>query len=357
MRILILKPSSLGDVATAMPMFCDLHAARPDAQIDWLIAPGLAALLRGHPAIHELIPFDRKKLGRWYTPGGIRALFKLLRTLRAAKYDIVIDAQGLLRSGLLTRITSAPIRIGFAHAREGAAGAYTHKVTLPEDGKLMLAVDRMRTLLGPLNISPSQSVVAGIPVHSDLLARLFAQFPETTGRPGLPPQSYVVLIPGARWDTKRWSIDGFTEIARRLLAQGDTVVLLGSPDESRLCDQIEKQLAQDTSLRTPHASLTNLAGRTTLAEMIAVLASARLVIGNDSGPLHVAVALGRPIVAAYGPTDPAFVGPAGQLDHVVRFDVPCFPCRNKICGHHSCMRGVTVEMMWEKTKIAATPRS
>jgi ADP-heptose:LPS heptosyltransferase len=93
--------------------------------------------------------------------------------------------------------------------------------------------------------------------------------------------------------------------------------------------------------------------------MIALLAGARIVVGNDSGPLHVAVALERPIVGIYGPTDPRFVGPYGQLDHVVRFDVACHPCRRKTCDHHSCMRGVTVDAVWQccRAVLAASESS
>lgn len=342
-RILIIKPSSLGDVATAMPILTDIRRAWPDAQIDWLIHPSLADLLRGHEAIHELIPFDRKQLGPWwYKPAATKLLTQLIRRLREAHYDDVIDAQGLFRSAFLTRITGAKVRIGFANAREGAPLVYTHKVTLPK--KPQVAVVRMRQLLQPLGIPFDGPAEARMPVNPEAAARVAAL---------LGPAPRIMLIPGARWDTKRWSGDGYIEIGRRLVAAGMPIAILGSPDEKTLCDAIAGLILP--SREDPR--LVNLAGRTKMADMIAALASAKLIIGNDSGPLHVAVALNRPTVSIYGPTNPEFVGPYGQLDRVVRFNVDCFPCRNKTCSHHSCMKGVEVEAVWKKVMTALRARS
>ena len=332
-RILIIKPSALGDVATSLPMLCDLHEALPGARIDWLIQPGYAALLEGHDAISALVPFDRQKLAAWwYKPSVNRAFRSLVATLRGRHYDCVIDAQGLLRSGFFARITGAPGRIGFASAREGATLAYTDKVLLPDEGRKMLAVDRMRALLAPLGIRSARPAQFRVPVN----AAAERHMEEILGA-----THPAVVIPGARWDTKRWSREGFVEIVDRLQAAGVPVVLGGSPDERPLCESVAAAC---------QAAPLNLAGQTSLAEMTAVLARSRIVVCNDSGPLHVAVALGKQVVALYGPTDPAYVGPYGQLDRVVRFDVPCFPCRRRTCDHHSCMRGVTTEAVWDKVQ-------
>lgn len=335
-RILIIKPSSLGDVATALPLAMDLHAAFPEAQIDWLIHPGLRDLLRGHPALHEASDFDRKGLAAWWHhPRVAGALLTLIRHLRAARYDCVIDAQGLLRSGLLARLTGARIRIGFANAREGAAFCYTHRVVLRNQPQV--SVLRMRALLEPLGIQPTGVARAGLR-SAERSGTQWPTPPEVAGFT-TTPNGYVVVIPGARWDTKRWATEGFVSIVQRLTDAGQRVVLAGSKDEAALCAAIAQECQRPVR---------NVAGQTSLGEMIGLLAGARLVVGNDSGPLHVAVALERPVVGVYGPTNPNFVGPYGQLDHVVRFAVECHPCRLKTCGHHSCMQEVTVEMVWSK---------
>jgi heptosyltransferase I len=334
-RILIIKPSSLGDVATTLPMLCDLHRAFPKARIDWLIHPALAVLLRGHDALDRLVEFDRKRLAAWYCqPAAFRLFRELLRQLHQAEYDCVIDAQGLFRSAFLTRITGAKTRIGFAQAREGAPLAYTHRVKLPGKGRQMLAVDRMRALLAPLEVDITPPAESRLPIKPAAAA---------WARDLLGAERPIVVIPGARWNTKRWDIDRYIAVVQKLHAAGQPVVLIGSPDEKPLCDQIAQSVP----------TVRNLAGQTGLAEMVAVLARAKLVLGNDSGPLHVAVALSKPVVAIYGPTAPGFVGPYGQLANVLRHDVECHPCRRRECGHHSCMKGVSVELVWDKIRGVA----
>jgi heptosyltransferase I len=339
-RILIIKPSALGDVATTLPLVCDLKAASPEAQIDWLIHPAYAPLIEGHDAVHQVVLFDRKKLTAWwYRPAAFRLFWQLLGTLRQNRYDVVIDAQGLLRSGFLTWITGAKIRIGFAHAREGATQAYTHKVSLPEDGEQTLAVDRMRALGKPLGADGSKPAQFRIPVPE--LPVHYSAFKVQ--------DSFIAVIPGARWPTKRWAVERFAALAERLLQEGHTLLLLGSPDEKSLCDALQQEIEHRTSNT---ANLHNLAGQSPIPTLIALLARARLVIANDTGPLHMAGALGRPVVALYGPTSPAFVGPYGQLGNVLRHDVPCHPCRLRTCDHHSCMQGLSVDVVWEKTARA-----
>ena len=338
-RILIIKPSALGDVATTLPLLCDVRAAIPGAQIDWLIHPAYVPVIQGHDALHEAIVFDRKNLGAWwYRPSATRRFTGLLRTLRDRRYDIVIDAQGLFRSGFLTRVTGAKMRIGLAHAREGAALTYTHKIRLPGKGKTMLAVERMRALGAPLGTDSKSSAQFRLPLQ--------AAGVQTAG--GLAPDSFVAVIPGARWNTKRWPIGRYAQVVEDLLDAGQNVVLIGAPGEKPLCDAIATQIENRKSKMGGGEHLLNLAGQTDIATMIALLARARLVVANDSGPLHIAAALGTRVVALYGPTSPRFVGPYGQMDAVLRHDVPCHPCRLRECDHHSCMNGLAVELVWQR---------
>ena len=302
-RILIVKPSSLGDIATTLPLLCDLRALYPNAQIDWLIAPALADLVRGHDALHELLFFDRGTAHPWWSLAGLGRLWRLQHLLRAKRYDLVLDAQGLLRSGLLALWTRAPVRVGFSWAREGSAHLYTHWSHLAPPPQL--AVVRMRSLMGPLG-GPPRPAEFRVPISRAALEALHGLLPARGGR-------LAAVIPGARWDSKRWSEDGFSDIARRLADAGFGILLIGSRSEQHLCSIIAQQVGR---------AAVNLSGRTTLAEMIAALSLCDVVIGNDSGPLHVAVALGRPVVGLYGPTDPLDVGPWSQLDHVLMFDHP-----------------------------------
>ncbi len=330
-RILIIKPSSLGDVATALPLLCDLHRAFPHAQIDWLVHPAFADLLRGHQALHEIILFDRQALANWYwRPRAMRQFQGLIENLRKRHYQCVIDAQGLMRSAAIARATGAEMRIGPSDAREGAATLYTHQVVSPRSTDL--AVRRMRALAEPLKIPPGPAEFL-VPVQP--AAKQWAD--EVLG-----VTAPVALIPGARWENKRWPTKKFGFIARKLLAARQRVVLLGAPAEADACGAIAHGLD----------GVLNLGGQTSLAEMAAVLARARAVVSNDTGPLHVAVALGRPVVGIYGPTNPASVGPFGQLDHVVRFDPPLAGASGgNVPG--ACTKPLDVERVWNMLRQVA----
>ena len=301
-RILIIKPSSLGDVATTLPMLCDLRRAYPEATIDWLIAPAFAALVKGHDALSNLVIFDRKELATWWrSPKAFKQFRALNRRLRSAKYDCVIDAQGLLRSGFFSRVTGAPMRIGFADAREGGSFFYTHKV--PIRRRDAMAVVRMRSLLDPLGVPHDGPPEYRVPLDPQAGAKALALVPENT----------VGFIPGSRGEGKRWQAEGFAAVVAAL-AEQHSVALFGSPDERALCEQIAALSGTSGQPRI------NLAGQTSIGEMTAALARCRMVIGNDTGPLHVAVALGKTILGLYGRTDPGSVGPYGQLENVVRFN-------------------------------------
>ncbi len=300
-RILIIKPSALGDVATTLPLLCDLKAAMPDAQIDWLIHPAYAPVIEGHEALHQWIPFDRKNLAAWwYKPASTRRFTGLLKTLRENRYDIVIDAQGLLRSAFFTLITRAKTRIGFADAREGGKLFYTHKV--PIRRRDAMAVVRMRALLDPLGIPHDSPPEYRVALQAAAVAKINARVPEHS----------IGIIPGCRGKGKRWPAEAFAAVIS-VLAEHHPIVLLGSAEERQLCEHIVKQ-----SGKRGYPCI-NLAGETSIPEMTAAIARCRLVIGNDTGPLHVAVALGKTVIGLYGRTDPKSVGPFGQLENVIRF--------------------------------------
>ncbi len=333
-RILIVKPSSLGDIATTLPLLCDLRALYPQAQIDWLIAPAFADLVRGHDALHELLFFDRGAAGPWWSLSGLGRLWRLQHLLRRNRYDLVLDAQGLLRSGLMARWTGASVRIGFSWAREGAVHFYTHWAHLPPPPQL--AVVRMRSLMGPLGGS-SRPVEFRVPISPLALETVRGLLPAEGGR-------IAAVIPGARWNSKRWSEDGFGDIARRLADVGFGILLIGSKSEQNLCETIARSLGP---------AAVNLAGRTTLAQMIAALSLCDIVIGNDSGPLHVAVALGRPLVGLYGPTDPLDVGPWGQLDHVLLFDDPGNYRASASTDRSGTLLRLPADRVWSMVKTVA----
>lgn len=315
-RILLVKPSAIGDVVHTLPVLALLRRRWPESHIAWLVAPACAGLLTGHPLLSEVVLFDRRGLSAWYRSlSAARELRELLGRLRSAAYDVVLDLQGLLRSGLLTYATGAPVRVGLASAREGAGAFYTHHV--PDTGANRHAIDRYLDAAAFLGLGrgPVEFVFN---TTADDVAAAETMLRTLGGRP------VAVLLPGANWLTKRWPASHFAELASGLRRQGLAVVVAGAASD----DVLAREIGPDLSL----------CGRTTLAQLTAVLAKAAVVVANDTGPMHIAAALGRPLVTLYGPTDPVRTGPWGRDDSVLRVALPCAPCLSRTCVHQSCLQ-------------------
>jgi lipopolysaccharide heptosyltransferase I len=319
-RILIIKPSAIGDVVHALPILNLLRRTWPDAHIAWLVTPACANLIEGHPMLNEVILFERRKLGRgWREPKAAAGLFAFMKRLRGENFDLVLDLQGLFRSGWFARATRAPVRIGFKNAREFSPLFYTHRVDVGTTEQH--AIDRYLKMAASLGCGDSP---VEFPFHVTDDDRRHVGSLVPVNRP------YAVLIPGTNWATKRWPIERFAALAKVLRERrGFAIVAAGSPDEARLADQVGADV--------------NAAGRTTLRQLVALLERASLVVANDSGPMHIAAALGRPLVTPFGPTNPVRTGPYRRSDTVVRLDIPCSPCYSRTCSHQSCLKWLDVE--------------
>jgi heptosyltransferase I len=350
-RILLIKPSSLGDIIHALPVLAGLRARYPAAHIAWLAGTAFAPLLAGHPLLDEVIPFDRRAYGRMgRSATQVRAFVGFVRALRARRFDLVLDLQGLFRSGFLAWISGAPRRIGFADARELAWAFYTERVRTPRrcERDASSAVAPLNPAI-PQSLDPAIHAVdknlflarrLGLPVDPPQFAlgltpaehaAAAARVASVVG--GAPAERAVVaVVVGARWESKLWPDERLAELVARLPeACGLPVVLLGGPEERA------RAAAVCAAVAPPPA---NLVGQTTLRELCAVLGQAALVISQDSGPMHIAAALGRPLVAIFGPTSPARTGPYSAAARVVTRGLPCAPCFARRCplGHHACLR-------------------
>jgi len=335
-RILLIKPSSLGDIIHALPVLHGLRRRYEHAQIDWLIGRPFAPLLANHPEISELIPFDRKRFGRvgrsW---SATKEFARFLRALRRRRYDLVVDLQGLFRSGFLARATGAAVRIGFRDAREGAWIFYNHHLTPAT--KDMHAVTRNWLIAAPLGFADAPiRFELGLDASLGQDARALLQTAPTP-----PDTRWVAVVPGARWETKIWPAERFSQTIDRLQATSDIrCVLVGGPDDVGLCAGIAKACT---------TSPLNLAGKTTLPLLAAVLREADCILGHDSGAMHLGAALDRPLVCITGPTNPVRTGPYERLGDVLQLDLACSPCylrRLAQCGHqHRCMRELAVDVV------------
>ncbi|HKQ49094.1 MAG TPA: glycosyltransferase family 9 protein [Phycisphaerae bacterium] len=335
-RILLIKPSSPGDIIHALPVLHGLRRRYPEAHIAWLVATSFANLLEADPALSEVIPFDRRRFGRLGRSISVtREFMAFVGTLREKAFDLVIDLQGLFRSGFLAMASGAPVRIGFAGARELGWMFYTDKI--PKGPRDEHAADRnykVPPLLGfadhPMDFS--MSLTDADRAHAAALLEECG-VAEGTG--------YAVLVPATRWETKCWPPDRFGALASVLGERhGLSSLLVGGPS-----DITAGQIAAGTSEGAAH----NVCGRTTLRELAALIERAAIVVTADSTPMHMAVAQQRPLVALFGPTNPRRTGPYGRLDDVLRIDLECSPCYFKKlsqCPHqHACMQRLDVEIV------------
>ena len=310
-RLLVVRLGAMGDILHALPAVTALRQAHPAWQIDWVVEPAWKALLsarngaegvdRGpdQPLVNHVIPACTKAWGRKPLSGDtLEGIRRLRRTLRRGRYDAVIDFQGAVRSAALGWASGARRRIGEAAPREWPARwLFTDRIATHGAHVIEQDVELASALAG----DALQPVQPWLPVDSaaerwrrELLA-------------GEPDRLVALLNPGAGWGAKRWPVDRYAHVAVELARRGFRVLVNAGPGEEPLAEAIETQ-----------SGVSATAVRCSLAELIALTRRAALVIGGDTGPVHLACALGRPVVGIYGPTDPARNGPYGTRFRVLR---------------------------------------
>ncbi|HBG93297.1 MAG TPA: lipopolysaccharide heptosyltransferase II [Nitrospiraceae bacterium] len=312
-KILVIKPSSLGDIVHSLPFLNVLRDSFPKAEIHWIIARGLEGLLEGHPMINKLWIINKDDWKRIKGAGAtIKELRSLFKSLKAERYDIVIDLQGLLRSGILAKATGAPVRIGFKEAREGSRIFYTHTV---KAGKDVHAVDRYLEMAKFLGCDTSEVKFPFPLSFTSQLSPFSFQLPD----------KYAVIVPGARWETKRWHPERFGELASMLSIRS---VIVGGESDIDIAGIVVKNSGSNA---------VSIVGKTNLKELIEIMRNARFVVTNDSGPMHIAAALNVPVFAIFGPTNPLRTGPYGKSHVIIRKGLECSPCYRKKCKGIKCM--------------------
>jgi heptosyltransferase I len=367
-KILLIKLSAVGDVVHTIPVLNKLRRRYPAAQLDWLVTPAIAELLRHNPTITNIVEFAREE---WSAPWRLTPFVSYVRLaarLRATGYDLVVDMHGQFRTALLAFATSAPVRIGFDRprarvwdasartlpalarkhawqgAREGSWLVYTHHIPVPTLERH--AVDRyleVGKLLG-LGEGPADF---SFPIPPSATARVDALL----GRHGVGQDHLLTLAPGTVWETKHWGSDKFAEVARHFLQKGFAVALIGS--------RRERAVTEEVARLAPGA--VNIAGETTLSEVAALIRRSTICVTNDSGPMHLAVALDRPVVSIFGPTDPIWIGPYHRQDAVLQAGVPCAPCYlrqlSRCPNQHACMHDVSARAVVERTERLLNERA
>lgn len=294
-RFLVVRLGSLGDIVHTLPAAHALRNRFPGARIDWLIENKWRALLVGNPDVNDVIFFDRTT---W------RGISECVSRLRAAQYSTVIDFQGLYKSAVLARLSGAPRRIGFAreYLRESGAGWFYTEQVAPPTGHVVDQNLAVVESLGAEKKTPRFPLWVGEAV--DQWVRLERK---THG-----VEKYFVLSPGGGWMSKCWPAEQYGHLHRRLVSlpafAGWRGVVNFGPGERKLAEAVRVAAGEPEPLLLS----------TDLPQLMALLRRAECFVGGDSGPLHLAVALGTPVVGLYGPTDPARNGPYSAADIVVR---------------------------------------
>ena len=328
MKILILKPSSLGDVVQALPVLRLLKQQLPESQIYWWVDSKLAPLLEGDPDLAGVVLFERR---HWAAVSRWPKLWRSVLWMRVQAFDWVIDLQGLARSGLFAWFANGKLTVGLDGARELATGYYD-LIARPSPF-LTHAVDRYLGVLPLLGLA-AHGNFQWLPPRPAVASAVQKKWPIGRGR-------WVIVQPGARWLNKRWPVENFVQAVRQLAAeQTDLRFAILGDDQDRALGQAIAAVETRRCL--------DLTGKVSLPEMVEWIRLSQLMVTNDTGPMHVAAALGKPVVALFGPTEPCRTGPYGQLDGVLQLRLPCVPCMKAHCNYvrpFECLRAISPDAM------------
>jgi lipopolysaccharide heptosyltransferase II len=332
-RILIVLHGSIGDVTRALPLAALLRRGYPKAHIAWSVEPASLPLLEGSAAIDEIIVFDRRRPWRAFVP--------FLAKIRGSQFDLVLDLQRLFKSGVISWLSGAPRRVGFHRRDSKECNWLFNNRHIGEFGEEISKLEhylKFADFLGVARRPPewrfalSEGEWAAVAAH---LAGVKA--------------SFAVLFAGTRWESKRWFPEQIAQCASLLRDrfQLDSVLLGAREDE-----EVAKQTLAGASV-----SVVNLVGRTSLREAIGVIARAQVAIGPDTGLMHIAAAVGTPVVSLWGATDPKRTGPYGFAHLVIQGEARCVPCRRRHCSiGRICMQSISKEQIAAKVEAALAER-
>ena len=333
-KILIILHGSIGDVTRALPLAGALRRGFPAARIVWSVEPPSLPLLRGNEAIDEILIFDRP---RWQS-----ALIGFLAEVRRRKFDLVLDLQRHFKSGLISRWSGASFRLGFHRDDSKEFNWIFNNLHIEAYGDAISKLEHYGKFIDALGIERGD-------LRWDF--RLTTAERAAVEKHLLPAQrDFAVLFAGTRWQSKQWLPAQIAECADVLKREFDLdAVLLGSSADEKIARQ---------SAAEARTNVVNLVGRTSLREAIGIIEKAKLAVGPDTGLMHIAAAVGTPVISLWGATDPARTGPHCFADLVIRGRAPCVPCNRRQCRiGRICLQSITCAEIADKAALALQRRS
>ena len=321
-RILIVLLGAIGDVTRALPLLTRLRQAYPTAHIAWAVEPVAAALLEAHPALNEVILYQRTK--------GPIAFFPFLRKIRRQRFDCVLDLQRHAKSGIISWWSRAPVRLGFhrTNTKEGNWLFNTHTLDPIPDFSLKL---RQYLQFAEALQLPESEVRFDLQLLPEEKHKA-VEYLTTTPRP------FAAFFLGSRWPSRFWFPHATAMVARTLIDDyGMGIVLLGGKSEVAFARKVEELL---------QSPITNLTSHTSLRDLIGIFQQAKFAIGPDSGPMHIAAATGIPVISLWGATSPIRSAPWGSEELILQGKTACSPCYVRHCPiDRRCMQQITPEQV------------
>lgn len=338
-RILIVRLSAIGDVIRTLPAVHLIRREFPEAYLGWAVESLSYNLIEGHTEIDKFFVFPKKQIQQAIKRADFKEAKRLIddfrAELKAEGFEIALDMQNLFKSGMVTLLSGAKTRIGYGLSREGSKFFLTHRITPPyKSHQMMQFVDWQLELVKRLGVEggPVQFVLPDYTPEEGTVNQFLYEY----GIKG----DYFCLAPGTSWPNKSWTPAGMAGLADRLSRYGK-VLLIGSESDRKIADQV-LELAQTNPIDT--------IGRFNLRELAVLLRKARLYAGGDTGPMHLAVAVGTQVVAWFGPTSPKVHGPYQEEAVVFNLNLPCQPCNKRKCDSRECLRDLDLETVWRKVE-------
>lgn len=339
MNILIVKLSAIGDVIHTLPSLSALRKLYPKANITWVVEEDSSDIIKDHPYLSRVIVSRRK---RWMADlksphragRTIREIKAFIRTLRDRSYDLVIDFHGLFKSSLIVLLSGGKRKLGYDSMQELSGLFLSEKI---HENMKKHAVDRYLDFVSHLGFDVGEKEFL-IPVQEENRNRvknlLTINKIERKDR-------FVAVNPVAFWETKLWEADKFARLCDKITKDLKAKVIFTGNRSDGMIEHIQSLMSNPS---------VNLGGQTTLRDLAHLYKLSPVVITTDSGPMHISAAVGTPVVALFGPTDPLRTGPYGRGNVVIRKEMSCSPCFLKKCGSRKCMEEITVERVFQAVK-------
>lgn len=327
-RVLIVLLGAIGDVVRALPLVQRLRAAWPQSQIAWAVEPAAAPVLEGHPALDRIILFRRHQ--------GLPAFLAFLQNVRRWQADLTLDLQSHFKSGLTSRFSRAPRRVGFARANSREGNWLFNNEHVPPVERFSSKVRQFLSFADYLRLPPA-AIDFGLRPSATEMARA-AELLDGTG------DRIAAVFLGSTWPSRQWFAPATAQLCQGLRERGLAPVLVGAPGEVAFAREVAAAAG---------GSLMDLTGKTSLRDVIAILSRAAVAVGPDSGPMHIAAAVGTPVVSLWGATSPARSAPFGSEELVIVGEAPCVPCYRKRCPiGRLCMESITPAIVLERVDAA-----